>query len=584
MAQMKLARQKSSASVGPPRRNRPAQQNGSVLLVVVVLLLLASLFVLFALNVGRFEQKTSGNDMRAKLAQQLAEAGMNQGVEFFNANRAIVADTAQWELCNAADLTFPCGAVPELGTDLPDPDGAGPLPDPPAVARRDTMYRFIGGTGTGGRLVAIPNPIAATGGFDAAQQVGAVLCRVAVPATATAPTECATDPDEASSTWVLTVVSKGMLTGEGSSATVTQTIGAYNIFAPNLGLPPVLASGSVGVGGGIQIVTAPNAAGTGVPVSVWTRLEMTKNGTPNTCYMEEFLREGGTSSGPQYYQDIMVCHTCKCPGDGSLSYPKSGGQACQGMDIVDIDNNEPNDCGIAPNLDIRRSEFPADLFAFLFGVNGWADLDQGAGGDTYANKEFNFAESRLVASCTYPHPATGALVTSAGIPADTCYLLNIKNKIHIGDGINDAAECAAIGPGSSGLIWVHEQAWDNAPGYDCTTSLRGEDQIGTPNDPVALVFDGSLTQVHFQLYGLLFVREPNGSTTLDENTGGSAEFGMNAGATIYGAVVVQGSITSGGGGTAAIVYNADVLQNLFDNPDFFEPSSIAGSWTDKMRY
>ncbi len=584
MVQIKLARQESSLSVnGLGLEKVPTKQNGSVLLVVVVLLLLASLFVLFALNVGRFEQKTSGNDLRAKLAQQLAEAGMNQGVEFFNANRAIVADTspAIWQLCDAGDLDFPCGAVPELG-DLPDPDGPGPLPDPPAVPRRDTMYRFIGGIGTGGRLVAIPNPIAATGGFNAAQQVGAVLCRVAVPASATAPTECATDPDEASSTWVLTVVSKGMLTGEGSSATVTQTIGAYNIFAPNLGLPPILASGNVGVGGGLQIVAAPNAAGTGVPVSVWTRLEMSKNGTPNTCYLEEFLRQGGSSAGPVYYQDIMVCHTCSCPGDGSLSFPKSGGQACQGMDIVDIDNNEPNDppC-IAPNLDIRRREFPADLFAFLFGVNGWADLDQGVGGDTYANKEFNFAEARIVDSCTYPHPATGALVTSAGIPADTCYLLNIRNKIHIGDGINDAAECAALGPGSSGLIWVHSQAWENAPGYDCSTIVKNVDQIGTPNDPVALVYDGSL-QAHFQLYGLLFVREPNGSLTMDENTGGSAVFQMNAGATIYGAVVLQGGVAANG--TAAIVYNADVLQNLFGNPDFFEPSSIAGSWTDKMRY
>ena len=52
-------------------------ERGNTLLVVVVLLLLASLFVLFALNVGRFEQKTSGNDLRAKIAKgpQGAAAG-----------------------------------------------------------------------------------------------------------------------------------------------------------------------------------------------------------------------------------------------------------------------------------------------------------------------------------------------------------------------------------------------------------------------------------------------------------------------------------------------------------------------------
>lgn len=541
-----------------------ARSRGSVLLVVVMLLLLASLFVLFALNVGRFEQRASGNDLRAKLAQQLAEAGVNLGVEYFNANReSVVHNPVAWEACTAADTSFPCGAVP--------------------IARRATMSRYIGGNGTGGLQVPLPSAITQTGSFAAAQQVGAVICwikRTTVPGAAT---ECTTDANEASPTWLITVVAKGTLTDEGSSSTITQTIGAYNIFNVGINIPPIVASGSVDVGGGLQIVTAPNAGGNGVPVSVWTRLQMTKSGTPNTCYLEEFLRQGGTTAGlgPQYFDGITVCHTCSCPGDGSLSFPKSGNQACQGMDIVDIDNNEANDCSVDPNLDIRRSEFPKDLFAFVFGQRGWNDADQGAGGDTYANKEFNFAETRRISACTYPDPATQAPVT-ANLPEDTCYLLNIKTKTHIGDGVNDQNECDAIGAASKGIIWVHSQTIDGMPGYDC--DVTNVDDIGTPSHPVALIYDGQLTNVHFRLYGLLFVREPNASTTLDKDIGGSAVLGLNAGATIYGAAIIQGRVMAGGGGSAAIVYNESVLGNLLQDPSLESPTSLPGSWTDKLRY
>ena len=65
----------------PPAVHARRAELGNALLVVVVLLLLASLFVLFALNVGRFEQKTSGNDLRAKIVQEVADAGIAQGVE-----------------------------------------------------------------------------------------------------------------------------------------------------------------------------------------------------------------------------------------------------------------------------------------------------------------------------------------------------------------------------------------------------------------------------------------------------------------------------------------------------------------------
>jgi Tfp pilus assembly protein PilX len=563
-----------------------SDSTGNVLLIVVLLLLLSSVLVLFSLRVGGFEQKTSGNDYRAKLVQELAESGIHQGAEYFAGNPTIRTDMGNWDECDTADESFPCGAVSEnSAVDA-------------SVPRRSTMYKFVGGTGSGldEKLIPLPSPITSTGGFAATQQVGAVLCRIKRPTSPSDPTSCATNDAEASSIWAMTLVSKGALTSEGSSSTVVQTIGSYGVFNFGTNIPPVIASGSVSVGGGLQIVTAPNGGGlgvgSGVPVSVWTRLDMGTSGTPNTCYMEEFLRQGGSSSGPAYFDGIEVCHTCQCPGDGSLSYPQ-GSHACQGMDIVDIDSNAANaaGCPVAPNLDIRRAEFPPDLFAFVFPRRAWNDNDPGAGGDTAANTEFNFAETRRISDCEFQHPLTGADVT-ATLPEDTCYLLNINTITHIGDGVNDAAECNAIAANSRGIIWVHTQPIMSGgstvagmTGYDCVTRLRNIDDIGTPSHPVALIFDGSLTGVHFRLYGLLFVREPNASATLDDETGGSAELGLNAGATIYGAAIVQGEIVAGGGGTAAIVYNEKVLSNLVNDPDIPpDPNSLPGSWTDRVRY
>ena len=60
---------------------------------------------------------------------------------------------------------------------------------------------------------------------------------------------------------------------------------------------------------------------------------------------------------------------------------------------------------------------------------------------------------------------------------------------------------------------------------------------------------------------------------------------MNAGATIYGAAVIQGQVTAGGGGTAAIVYNEQVLMNLINDPELPpNPTALPGSWTDRVRY
>ena len=57
---------------------------------------------------------------------------------------------------------------------------------------------------------------------------------------------------------------------------------------------------------------------------------------------------------------------------------------------------------------------------------------------------------------------------------------------------------------------------------------------------------------------------------------------MNAGAVVYGAVVVQGQIDKANG-TAAIIYSKDVFTN-FANSILPTNSNLPGAWTDRLSY
>ena len=55
-----------------PSRHGPRTARGTVLFVALVLLLLAGLLTLFALKIGMFEQRSTGNDMRSKVVIEVA--------------------------------------------------------------------------------------------------------------------------------------------------------------------------------------------------------------------------------------------------------------------------------------------------------------------------------------------------------------------------------------------------------------------------------------------------------------------------------------------------------------------------------
>jgi len=574
-----------------PRLISRSRQRGAALLVAVVFLLLAGIMTLFALNVGMFETRSTGNDIRGKLVNEVAEAGLSQAFEtLMRQQSALIEDSSKWRLCGANELTYPCGAV--QGTVDHDLNLATA-----EVPRRSTMWRLINSGHADANFDAamtpamldLPNPVANVGsatagkGFPVAYGVAPVVCFVqqrAVGELNTAPIRCATDLSQASNRRIATFVSVARMTSEGARTTLAQTVGRFNLVDDPVGKPPVIASGSVDITGGLQLVTNPNAGGPGVPVSVWTRKNVDKTGTPNTCYADEFFRFGAKNNAPPGFEGgTITCDTCQCDGDKSLSYDKSGNVQDEGIDILDVEGNSSVQ-GSGINYNVRSDalsyptcEFPPDLFGHVFGTQAWIDNDHDC-----------FAEVKVMQP--YTNPNTGVEVT---IGADEAFLYSYAQKI--------------VNPTGTGQpLMSPDQTWSG--GYPAT-SLSGliwcqsncdvgsNTQVGTPDHPVVLVIDGS-ARIQGRVFGLVFIRSLSGGGTLtpaagytfsatEVAAGGNAVLDMNAGATVYGAMVVQGKVDKANG-TAAIIHDDNVLSAIGKNPNNSRYATLPGAWNDTFSY
>lgn len=565
---------------------KQATQRGSTLLIVLMVLLLASLMSIYAVRVGVFEQRSSGNDLRAKLVQNVAEAGLTQGVEHVLANMGTLLNTdAGWSDCAANDVSFPCGAI--------------------VPSRRASMKYYSGGsTGVApldggkfaGRLLPFPDPVATVNNnFTVVNGVGMVKCRLA-PQPLGSPAVCTLGGHTPGGMYAVTLVSVAAMAGESARATAVRTFASNSIFPNAAAKPPVMASGTITLRGGIQVVTNPNAAGPGVPVSVWTRSPLDAGGTPDTCYQDEFYRTGSPTWFPAtggtvtQADQILRCDNCNC-GTGALT--SGSGNTCNGgMDVL----ANPSECG--PNRPVRPEEFPCDLFEHVFGVKAWDDRYNAAG----TAGQDNFCESlRYTDDPTDTNLADG--VRQIGV--DEAYLAEKANWI-VTDlnqfgarftGDSRVITCNQV-PGKSGIVWIRTG--------QCGDGIT----IGSPNAPVLYVHDGngnnSPSLQNMVLFGLMFVRstypypvcnaptpgaacspEPwaanNSQYRLSASTGGTPEFKLNGRSVIYGSAVVQGQFNKGNG-TSAVVYSEKVLGALNNNAARPDVYPLPGAWTDRVQY
>lgn len=520
-------------------------QAGMALVTVVVLLLLASLIVLFAVNFGTLTQRISGNDVRSRLVQQTADSALSQASETILANSAMLNDASLWEACGATDTSFPCGAIP--------------------ASRRASMYRFIGGTSANGvfpdtsmdarmlnldktNLASVNNSaLNKSDGFAVNYGVGAVMCRLTPAATGVAPT-CSTTASETIRVFAVTLVAVASMPNEGARATAVRSFAT----SPGLGFgvdsPTTTASGLLDLKGTLQVVTSPNAGGYGVPVSMWTRGNIDPGGTPDSCQADEFYRSGT----PTNYQGILRCDSCNC-SVGQLT--QTQGNSCSGGS--DLLFGGTSDCGT--NNQINKTdpnEFPCDLFEYTFGVPAWRDV----------NPVDNFCETKI--NVTDAYGTIGADESFLAQKADWIISANDFGGRLAGDS-RVLANCSSLS-GKSGIIW-------DRVGCSSSNGL----QVGTPSAPVLLVYDGTANW-HSTLFGLLFVREQDPGPLTGSKEGGTVDFRVNSNVALYGSLVVQGQMKANG--TAALIYNRQVMTNLRNNLNKPEVLALPGSWSDNVRY
>jgi len=583
-------------------RSRPrySAQSGSALFVAVMMLLLAGLLTLAALNVGVFEQRSTGNDVRERAVIEVAEAGLAQGFEYLmRQHREVLNDPSRWERCPADD-TFPCGAISAATFDH---DGDATTPE---VSRRTSMYRLKPDiTHTipnidaalskfmlplSARIGTLPN------GWTAAYGVAPLLCfaeHAENPGAEGIPCGNGGAGPAATGLTIATFVSVANLPGEGASKTLVQTIGQYPKLSDDiLTLPPITASGSAGVTGTLQVVTNPNAGGAGVPVSVWSRVDVAKTGTTNTCYADEFFRYPPGGANPEPYQGTIRCDECRCDAKGApqtLSYDNSGNLQVEGIDVLDVDAGTNSTTGyhqgghVGGNFNVRADalshavgicEFPEDMFKYVFGTETWDDTD----GDC-------FGETKLD-SVVYQNPDNPAASATVGV--DEAYLYKSADKIiarsenaallKVGQAGTPALLASAT---SSGIIWCQQ---DEQNPNRC--DIGANSQVGTPSAPVILVLDGPVS-IQGTVFGLVFIRDTGAA--LNPATGSSLPgvcpndciLTMNAGAAVYGALVMQGQMKANG--TSAVIYDGNVLQAVIEQT---EPTyaTLPGAWTDQHSY
>lgn len=539
-----------------PNRISSRLQQGSTLLVAVVILLLASLMALMAMNVGVFEQRSSGNDLRAKIVHQVAEAGLAQGFEYlFRANPALLDNAGSWELCGATDTTFPCGAVD--------------------ASVRGTMYRLVAGAGaydaTGSvlptaltqRMLKVPATLPQMGGFNVDYGVAPVLCRVPLPINSTS-ISCATDMNNLSDRRVVTFVSVAQIDGDSGRTTLTQTVARSSLLAQPAGVPTIIASGTVVPPGNGDVVAMPDAAGPGLDVAVWSRLNVEPaSGSFATCTRQDFLASGEVSMTDAAWISSRTCDKCGC------GMAKKTPGYTEGWDILDKDSNDPS--GI--NRDVEPAEFPCDLFEYAFNVKAWKDgadpLDDGNTPLTGDND--GFCEARM-AKVAFKAPDGNTYQ----LYPDEAYLYQYATKIKPTAG-NTALVRAeqlftgTLGATDSGMIWCQT---------DC---LPNNGTVGSVTAPVAVVADpGTNTPFHAKLFGLLFYRA-NGDGPLDPDTGGNAGMKFNAGSAVYGSMVIQGQVQTGSGG-GLLFGDADVLKALAGLQTMARYDTLRGGWTDAYSY
>jgi hypothetical protein len=495
----------------------PGRQKGAMTMFsAILILILLTEMLIYAVQVGVFEQRKSGNEMRHKEAFHAAETGIQAAHSYLLENTLGLTDLSdsgwlsdnfvasggegRWVPCADAGLTDPSGTHPCYGEPL---DSGSP------INLRDSSYFFSLDGVTPAELpiqpdVILPEP-------EETVTVEALLCLLDVDRTpGSVPVRGCLDKNDGNMNpiyFVITLLARGQAEcsdeADGDCAAETLVAQKLGSFGPLTGAggvgAPLTSRSSFPPGGTAEIVPNPNGGGPGVPVSAWLNANTTDpkcqapdmaadptGGSWTTCERHEWygvdkLPDENSPNGKY----ACPTATCSCgPGEKYISHAED-----LSLDII-IDE-----------------QFPCDLFEHTFNV-----------------------------------------------PRDD------YKTVKYGPGVQVIKNCDSLGPDSKGTYWV-----DGSVGTCKLNSV----EVGSPDNPVFLISaaDEMALAGNAVIWGVLFV------TTVEGGTGEMSVTGTN---TLYGAGIVEGPIKNFNG-TYQIVYNDDLVDRATKTGGL---GKIYGGWID----
>jgi hypothetical protein len=564
--------------------SRSRQSGVTTLAITLILLVIITLMVIFATNVGFFEQKTATNENRARISQQAAEYVVNLAGEYLKANRdRLISDVAASNGWLAAGATRRWAKCSDVGTaDVDFPAGHACLSER-FLARRAQLYFWTADGTTGGSQLlpytsVIPNAAKIESGmggasaYTASANVRALLCRLDT--SNPADVKCALEP-VAGNRVALTLISDAALGSESAQGAVKETWATYSNFTPSATVP-LVASGLVkGLGNG-QIVANPSATGKGknVHASIWSPNNVSIDGSGGggvgsfvTCQLAEFT--GQPQGNEMTMQQVKTtCPTatgnsppCNCPKapsefrmeDWSGHGTGGGSTLHKGNDVLDVAAGGEPVCDVSKNVITNGCRTLPNINFFPGGDAANNPMDDAGVLNDDSLFEYIFGVDYVVAD----RDGTGTRLNNCG-PSGTQNCVEYAMVEEFGATVVD--DCADLSSASTGIIYVPNP---------CGALSQ---QIGTPDNPVVVVINQDSAELKLKqgtlFYGLLFVHSKNQSAQLD---------GTNP--QIYGSLVIEGDIKMTG--SFMIVYDdTSASSNTHTLPKSAKFGRVPGSWLD----
>jgi Tfp pilus assembly protein PilX len=554
------------------------QRGVATLLVVLVILAILTVIVLASSNVALFEQKTSTNEYRQRLADQAAEYALNLTGEFFKANVVNIASKQAdgWLPAGTDAHWATCASVGTMSADHP-------CMSEPNSARRALLYYYTYGGSTNvdyNSIVESTGRLGTIGGstFDAsATTASALLCRLdttllvggaITPSCQLGQEDGGTLSADSSNRIAITVAVRSTLTGESSASEMKATFGNFDTFSVGASVP-LVASGSVNGVGNAEIVTAANGGGTGIPVSIWSAedadIDCWSGGScasVSTCNVGEYLKT--TPEAQLMTTCATVNNACGCPSISNgatqeIVFAKNPNMlsghvpgpahCCENLDILDIDSNR----GINPDIVFYPGKGLDDftvldddsLFEWVFNVSGESNTTR-------------------VDAATTNYPNQGATLTTCS-PVANCAINYLTSASELNAQQVTCAQLNALGASANGLYYVTDSSAVN----ECDLPS----QVGTPDAPALVVVNDKARLNNTLFYGLLFVRSDN-DTAAVRGTGH---------ARVFGSVVVQGDVDTMAGGFTIVYSNVNISKVGDKLPETTRFGLLPSSWLDNAK-